>query len=204
MKACIDSLPDTAIILQKQPQTTPLRKDVGKADVLVVCRRPGRPSEGLISAARHVFPCALGRSGISAFKREGDGATPLATLHPVKAYFRRDRRRGSAARTRLPLLAVRPDEGWCDAPEDANYNRLVRLPFPASHEKMLREDRLYDVCVVLDWNVSPRKRGCGSAIFLHIARPGMAPTEGCIAVSPRVMERLLPLFSPRTRIVIGG
>lgn len=169
--------------------------------------RPGRPGQGIIRVGGLVLPCVLGRSGISAFKREGDGATPLAAMRPLKVYFRRDRRAGGIGPVRLPTVPIGADLGWCDAPGDANYNRPVRLPYRASHERMLREDRLYDVCVVLDWNAVPRRQGAGSAIFLHVARPstgsGSAPTEGCIAVSPRVMARLLPLLSPRTRIVVS-
>jgi L,D-peptidoglycan transpeptidase YkuD (ErfK/YbiS/YcfS/YnhG family) len=64
-------------------------------------------------------------------------------------------------------MPIRADMGWCDAPADANYNRRVRLPFRAKHEKMLRDDRLYDVCIVLDWNIRPRRRNGGSAIYMH-------------------------------------
>ena len=123
-------------------------------------------------------------------------------MHPVRIYFRPDRRRAGIGPVQLPAAPIRADLGWCDAPDDANYNRPVRLPFSPSHETMLREDRLYDVCVVLDWNIRPRRRGGGSAIFLHIARPGMKPTEGCIAVSPRTMARLLPLLTRHARIVV--
>jgi L,D-peptidoglycan transpeptidase YkuD (ErfK/YbiS/YcfS/YnhG family) len=87
---------------------------------------------------------------------------------------------------------------WCDAPEDASYNRPVRKPFAKSHEEMLRGDHLYDICLVMDWNISARKRYRGSAIFFHLAKPGYLPTEGCIAVHQRDMLRLLPLIGPET------
>jgi len=146
-----------------------------------------------------VFPCALGRSGISALKREGDGATPFAVL-PVLHGYRKSPLK--ALRSPLSIQEIPRNLGWCDAPSDPNYNRPVRLPFHASHESMLRADPLYDVCVVLDWNISERRRNRGSAIFLHIARPGLQPTEGCIAVSPATMRRLLPHLSRRTRLRI--
>jgi L,D-peptidoglycan transpeptidase YkuD (ErfK/YbiS/YcfS/YnhG family) len=202
MKACNDSLFNGAIILQKQRQTSIPPKLWRNAPVLIVRSRPGRPAEGIISTAGLVFPCALGRSGITAFKREGDGATPLARMRPLRVYLRRDRRRMGVGPLRLSAAGIPPRLGWCDAPGDPNYNRPVRLPFRASHEAMRRDDRLYDVCVVLDWNMAERRRGLGSAIFLHIAKPGMKPTEGCIAVPPRTMARLLPLLSGRTRIVV--
>jgi L,D-peptidoglycan transpeptidase YkuD (ErfK/YbiS/YcfS/YnhG family) len=146
-----------------------------------------------------VFPCALGRGGIAALKREGDGATPLAILPLLGGYRKYPLK---AARSRLPVSETRKDAGWCDAPSDPNYNRPVRLPYRASHERMLRADALYDLCIVLDWNISERRRNRGSAIFLHIARPGLQPTEGCVAVSQQTMRWLLPHLSRQTRLRI--
>lgn len=161
-----------------------------------VRRLPSKPSQGIVSFKGLSLRCALGKGGISALKREGDGATPLARLRVLGGYFRTD---GIVQRrTALPLAPIAADLGWCDAPADRNYNRPVPLPYPASHERMRRKDRLYDICIVLDWNIAPRRRNRGSAIFLHLARPGYLPTEGCIALSPRDMARLLPLLSTRS------
>jgi len=162
-------------------------------------RRPASPRQGLMEVGPVVFPCALGRGGISALKREGDGATPLAVLPLLGGYRKYPLK---AVRSPLPMGPVRNDLGWCDAPSDPNYNRPVRLPYGSSHERMLRPDRLYDICIVLDWNISERRRNRGSAIFLHIARPGFQPTEGCVAVSPGTMRRLLPHLSRQTRLRI--
>lgn len=145
--------------------------------------------------------CALGRSGMVSLKREGDGGTPRAVMKCLYGYFRR--RSNLPVVTRLPMAAIAPDLGWCDAPGNASYNRPVRLPFAASHERMHRSDRLYDLCIVLDWNVSSRRRNAGSAIFMHVARPGYAPTDGCIAVSARDMARLLPRLSTSAVIAAG-
>jgi L,D-peptidoglycan transpeptidase YkuD (ErfK/YbiS/YcfS/YnhG family) len=140
------------------------------------------------------FPCALGRSGCRARKREGDGATPIGQWRMVAVLYRPDRTR--RPRTPLPVRAIRTHDGWCDAPADRNYNRPVRLPYPASAERLWREDALYDLVIVLDYNERPRVRGRGSAIFLHVMRPGHAPTEGCVALERphllRVLERLRP------------
>jgi L,D-peptidoglycan transpeptidase YkuD (ErfK/YbiS/YcfS/YnhG family) len=160
--------------------------------------RPANRAEGLLNVEGVVFRCALGKAGVSAFKREGDGATPLGRLRLLGGYTRNERH--PLRRSGLVLIPIRADLGWCDAPADANYNLPVRLPFRASHEKMLRGDRLYDVCIVLDWNIRPRRRNGGSAIFMHLARPGFRPTEGCIAVERRTMLRLLPLLSRGTVI----
>jgi L,D-peptidoglycan transpeptidase YkuD (ErfK/YbiS/YcfS/YnhG family) len=166
--------------------------------ILTVRPRPGVATQGLISVGSGVvFPCALGRGGISAMKREGDGATPLAAMRILSGYVRE---RSFARRSRLPLERISADLGWCEVPQDRNYNRPVRIPYGASHETMLREDGLYDACIVLDWNIRPRRRGCGSAIFFHLARPGFQPTAGCVAVSRAVMARLLPLLSRQTTL----
>lgn len=164
--------------------------------VITVRSRPGNPSQGLLAAGHAVFPCALGRGGISANKREGDGATPLAVMRLLSGYYRRDH--VAARATRLPMTAINARLGWCEVPEDRNYNRPVRMPYAASHETMRRADKLYDFCLVLDWNIRPRLRGRGSAIFFHLARPDFTPTQGCVAVTEKVMSRLLPLLSRRT------
>ena len=163
---------------------------------LTVRPRPGNRSQGLLVAGNAVFPCALGRGGISAGKREGDGATPLAAMRILSGYFRGDH--VAARRTRLKMAPISTDLGWCEVPDDRNYNRPVKIPYGASHETMRRADRLYDFCLVLDWNIAPRRRSRGSAIFFHLARPGFTPTEGCVAVTAKVMARLLPYLSDRT------
>ena len=125
--------------------------------LIVVRSRPNNPNQGLLSWQGQVFPCALGRGGIKALKREGDGATPLARMRLLYGYYRHGRlaqRHGG-----LALRRIRPDDGWCDAVGDRNYNRPVSLPYPASAERMKRDDRLYDCCLVLDYNITPRRRG---------------------------------------------
>ena len=160
--------------------------------VLSVRPKPGDDRQALVRVGPLTLRAALGRGGISIFKREGDGATPHGQL-PVVSGFRRFglKRRVAAG---LPMSAVTAADGWCDAPTHAAYNRPVRLPFAASHEKLVRKDALYDAVLVLDWNFRRRARGLGSAIFAHVARPGYAPTEGCIAFHPRDLARLLPLI----------
>lgn len=172
-----------------------------KVPALFVRARPGKPAEGLLRFGGAVFPCALGRGGIRAIKRESDGATPLARMRLLYGWVRPEKL--TARRSGLALRRIRPDDGWCDAPADRNYNRPVKLPYEASAEAMRRPDRLYDCCIVLDHNIRPRRRGMGSAIFLHIAREGFRPTEGCVAVSPRVMARLLPHLSRRTVLTVS-
>lgn len=159
---------------------------------MTVRRRPGNSTQGLLSVGPLVLRCALGKGGVSSRKREGDGATPLARMRILGGFCRTD---GIVARrSPLRLTPIRADLGWCDASGDRNYNYPVDLPYPASHENMRRADHLYDICIVLDWNIAPRSRNRGSAIFMHLARPGYLPTEGCVALAPRDMARLLPLL----------
>lgn len=171
------------------------KPDHGSVSEIVVRARPGKPTQGILQVGGVTFPCALGRGGITANKREGDGATPLAAMRLLGGYVRRGR---FQMRSRLPLAAITADLGWCEVPDDRNYNRPVKMPYAASHETMMRPDDLYDACIVLDWNIRPRMRGRGSAIFFHLARPGFTPTAGCVAVTRKVMARLLPLLSTRT------
>lgn len=171
------------------------RKNRKPFTVLTVRARPGNPSQGLMNIDGAVFACALGRGGISANKREGDGGTPLASMRLLSGYFRRGR---FEMRSALSLKAISPDLGWCEVPDDRNYNRPVAIPYGASHERMKRDDNLYDAVIVLDWNIRPRRRGRGSAIFFHLARPGFTPTQGCVAVTHAVMARLLPRLSRQT------
>lgn len=169
--------------------------------LIVVRPRPGKPTQGLLVWRGTVFPCALGRGGIRAIKREGDGATPLGRMRLIDGWFRHGRL--ANLRSGLALRRIGPRDGWCDAPGDRNYNRAVTLPYPASCESMQRNDNLYDCCIVLDYNIAPRRRGMGSAIFFHIASDGFRPTEGCVAITPQVMARMLPHLSPRTVMVVS-
>ena len=148
------------------------------------------------------FPCALGRAGRKAVKREGDGATPIGRWQVRRVFYRSDRLGRPICG--LPVIAIRPDDGWCDAAGDPNYNRRVRHPYKASAERMWRDDHLYDVVVELGYNDMPRRRNAGSAIFLHLARPGYLPTEGCVAVTLRDMVRLLRRFRRATYLHVLG
>ena len=167
---------------------------------LVVVPATGDRSRGFVVTGGAAIPCALGRSGVSSWKKEGDSATPRGSFRLVACLYRSDR----IARplTRLPLTAIRADSGWCDDPADRNYNRAVTLPYAAHHERLWRTDHLYDVIVVIDYNLSPARRDTGSAIFLHIARDDFGPTAGCVAIAPAAMRRLLGRVGPRTSIEI--
>lgn len=143
----------------------------------------------LLRLGRDAWRCALGRGGLRAGKEEGDGATPLGPLPLRRVFYRADRvARPSCL---VPVEPLAPEDGWCDDPAHADYNRRIRLPHPARHELLWREDGLYDIIGVLGWNDAPVIRNRGSAIFIHLARPDLAPTEGCIALEERDIRAVL-------------
>lgn len=162
---------------------------------------PGVRTRGILRAGPLTLRCALGRAGLVRDKREGDGGTPVGRFVPLAAAWRADRLRRPS--TALPLAPIDAGDGWCDAPRDRNYNRPVRLPYPASAERMARPDALYDIVVDLSANRRPIRKGRGSAIFLHVAAPDFSPTAGCIALERRTLVRLLARLSPRTVFVVG-
>ncbi|MBC7907817.1 MAG: L,D-transpeptidase family protein [Rhodospirillaceae bacterium] len=145
--------------------------------------------------------CALGRSGIVQEKREGDGGTPVGCWALRRVMYRPDR--VAPPQTALPVTALQPHDGWCDDPAHPDYNRPTRLPHPASCESMWREDQLYDVVVVLAHNDEPPVPGLGSAIFLHVAKPGWQPTEGCVALALPDLLALLAVVDVGDRICVS-
>lgn len=175
---------------------------MGKGRRLTVRGLSRRAWRGWVEFAGLRIPCVLGRGGVRARKREGDGATPAGTWELRQMLWRADR--GRRPETGLPARPMAGSDGWCDAPADRNYNRSIRHPYPASAERLWRDDRLYDVVVILDYNECPRIRGRGSAIFLHVAKPDRGPTDGCIAMAEADLRKLLARIPRGTRMVIGG
>jgi len=155
---------------------------------------------GNLSWNGNTVRCALGRSGVAADKREGDGSTPEGSFPLRRVFYRPDRL--PPPQTALPVQALGPNDGWCDAPGDAAYNKLVTLPFSASHEAMWREDGLYDVVVEIGHNDNPVQPGLGSAIFMHVATPDFGPTEGCVALARDDLLRLLEKCGKTARLCI--
>ncbi len=176
------------------------RKAPSAPRTIIVRALSARARTGRAQLGNLVLPCALGRAGGRFLKREGDGASPRGTCTLERIAYRADR--GCRPRSLLPANPTRASDGWCDAPGDRNYNRPVRHPYPASAERLWRDDGLYDVIVVLSHNRRPRVRGLGSAIFMHVARPGLEPTEGCIALARPHLLRLLAHLRPGARIRI--
>lgn len=148
-------------------------------------------ADGHLTIGAETFRAALGRGGVRAAKQEGDGATPLAPLPLRQVLYRPDR--GTRPICAVPVEQLSPRDGWCDDPTHPAYNQRVRLPIHARAEALWRADPVYDIIGLLGWNDAPVRPGRGSAIFLHIARPDFAPTDGCIALAPGDLRRVLAL-----------
>ncbi|HVG51056.1 MAG TPA: L,D-transpeptidase family protein [Xanthobacteraceae bacterium] len=151
-------------------------------------------------AGHAAVPVALGRSGIFANKREGDGATPLGVFRPVRIWWRADR--GRPPRTNLPLHRIGPADAWSEDTADRNYNRPVRRAKNEPGDRLARRDHLYDIIVEIDHNRRPRIAGRGSAVFIHLARPGFAPTAGCVALEGKRLRWLVQRLGRGTKIEV--
>jgi L,D-peptidoglycan transpeptidase YkuD (ErfK/YbiS/YcfS/YnhG family) len=160
----------------------------------------GNPRRGWLTGGGLAIPVALGRGGIRANKREGDGGTPRGSFRPRQLWWRADRH--IRPRTPLPIRPIRPEDAWCEDPTDRHYNRPLQLK-AGGGDRLTRADHLYDFIVEIDHNTRPRIAGRGSAVFLHLARPNYAPTAGCVSMSRAAMLQLLRRLSRKTRIMIG-
>ena len=173
----------------------------GSAYSLIRVRtRPGSRTRGVLLAGHRAIPVVLGRGGILANKREGDGGTPLGRFRLRRLWWRADRLPRPA--TRLPARRLTTDIAWCEDPADRRYNRPFRRSANEPGDRLWRTDRLYDLIIEIDHNTRPRIAGRGSAVFVHVARPNRGPTAGCVALDAGVLRGLLARLGPRTRIDI--
>jgi L,D-peptidoglycan transpeptidase YkuD (ErfK/YbiS/YcfS/YnhG family) len=161
---------------------------------------PGRRSQGLMKAGPLTVPVALGRGGIKANKREGDGGTPRGRFRPLRLWWRADRVRHPS--TLLPARRITRAAAWSEDHGDRNYNRPVIRSANEPGDRLWRSDVLYDLFIEIDHNVRPRVAGRGSAVFIHVARPGLNPTAGCVALRFSDLRRLAQRIGPKTRITI--
>jgi L,D-peptidoglycan transpeptidase YkuD (ErfK/YbiS/YcfS/YnhG family) len=162
--------------------------------------RPGRRTQGLLFAGPLALPIALGRTGIKADKREGDGGTPRGRFRPLRLWWRADRL--PRPQTALPARRIGPNDAWCEDPRDRRYNQPFVRTAQAPGDRLRRDDALYDLIIEIDHNTRPRIAGRGSAVFIHVARPAFAPTAGCVALRSGDLQRLLRRLNLKTRILI--
>ena len=156
---------------------------------------------GYLKFKNHKFRCALGKSGVGEKKIEGDDLTPKGTYKIIKIYYREDRIR--KIKSKIRLRKIEKNFGWCDQPNSKYYNKLISLPNKLSHEKLYRKDNIYDVIIVLNYNMNPTIQYKGSAIFIHVARRKFPPTKGCVAISKKNLLYLIEKISKKTKIKIS-
>ena len=144
--------------------------------------------------------CVIGKRGISSFKKEGDLTTPRGKFKIKGFFYRKDRIK--RLKTKLKKIPITKNMGWCDDPKSKQYNKLVKLPFNQSREKLYRKDNIYDLILILDYNMDPVKKNKGSAIFIHVAKKKMTPTKGCLAIKKIDLLKLLKLIEKKTLVKI--
>lgn len=158
-------------------------------------------SDQFVEWQEKTFPCRVGRNGFSNDKKEGDGCTPTGTWKLLNVYYRSDKM--PKPQTSLPIIEITQGMGWSDDPNDPSYNTCVGLPYNFSHEKLWRDDDLYDLFITIDHNTNPTVAGKGSAIFIHKLRPELSSTEGCLALQPEDLKYLVETATCDTCWIIG-
>jgi L,D-peptidoglycan transpeptidase YkuD (ErfK/YbiS/YcfS/YnhG family) len=171
---------------------------MSEQDLLTVQADSADTSLGWLSLGGRRWRCTVGAGGVREDKVEGDSATPVGEFPLRRIYFRNDRL--VLPQVGLPARPISEHDGWCDDPLSPAYNRLVHIPNDWSHERMWRDDGLYDLVVVVGYNDDPPEGEWGSAIFLHIAREDYAPTKGCVALARDDLLELVTLIGPATRL----
>jgi L,D-peptidoglycan transpeptidase YkuD (ErfK/YbiS/YcfS/YnhG family) len=155
---------------------------------------------GYLTYKNFKFQCALGKGGIGKKAKEGDSITPIGIFKLVKVFYREDKIKN--IKTSLKKIKIKKNMGWCDDPKSKFYNKLIKLPSKIRYEKLYRDDRLYDLIIILDYNLNPIIKNKGSAIFIHIASKSFKKTQGCIALNKKDLIYLLSIIKKSTKIKI--
>ena len=145
--------------------------------------------------------CAVGKRGIDLKKKEGDLITPKGTYKIKKILYRKDKLKN--LKSKLKKIIINKKMGWCDDAKSEQYNKLIKLPFDYSHEKIWRNDSMYDIIIIIDFNMSPVRANKGSAIFIHVAKRGFTPTKGCIAIKKKVLMQIVSEINKKTKVLIS-
>ena len=144
--------------------------------------------------------CAIGKKGIGYKRKEGDLITPLGEFNIKYILYRKDRVKVSS---KLKKKVIKKNMGWCDDPKSNHYNKLVKLPFDYKHEKLYKNENVYDIILVLNYNMNPIKKNKGSAIFIHVAKNNFKRTKGCIAIKKISLIKLIKKINPYTKVKIS-
>jgi L,D-peptidoglycan transpeptidase YkuD (ErfK/YbiS/YcfS/YnhG family) len=147
------------------------------------------------------FKCALGKSGVEKKIKEGDNITPRGTFDIIKIYYRNDRIKKLSSE--FNLIKIRRNMGWCDDPKSKKYNQLIKLPSKYSYENLYRKDNIYDLILILNYNMNPIVKNKGSAIFIHVAKKNYKKTAGCIALKKKDLKQLILKIKKKTKVIIS-
>ena len=154
----------------------------------------------ILSYKDYKVKCTIGKRGIKSRKKEGDLTTPRGIFKIKELYYRKDRIKG--LRTKVKKIIIKKNMGWCDDSSSSKYNKIIKLPFNFSHEKLYRKDNIYDLILVINFNMRPFKKNKGSAIFIHVAKRDFSPTKGCVAIKKNELKKLLKIINRNTKIKI--
>lgn len=162
---------------------------------MIIVKKPG-----YLIFKNFKFRCSLGKNGISNKKKEGDGITPRGTFKLTKLFYREDKIKN--IRTNIKRVKIKKNMGLCDDPKSKFYNKLVKLPSKFSHEKLYRKDNIYNIAVVLDYNLNPIIKNKGSAIFIHVTKKNYKGTQGCIGLKQKELIKLIRVVKRNQKIRI--
>jgi len=163
---------------------------------MIIVKKPGH-----LIYKNFKFRCSTGKSGIGNKKKEGDGITPKGIFKLTKVFYREDKVKN--IKTKIKKIKIKKNMGWCDDPKSKFYNKLVKLPNKFSNEKLYRKDDVYDIVIVLNYNMQPIIKNKGSAIFIHVAKKNYKPTAGCVALKKKDLIKLLKYINKKTKICIN-
>ena len=150
---------------------------------------------------KYRIKCAIGKRGITSKKIEGDAKTPRGKFGLKSIFYRKDRI--PKLKTSLKKIVIKKNIGWCDESSSRQYNKMIKFPFRLSAEKLWLKDNIYDVIIVINYNLRPVIQNKGSAIFLHIAKKNYKSTKGCIAISRKDIIFLSSKVNSKTKIKIN-
>ena len=154
----------------------------------------------LLNCGNYKVKCAVGKRGIKIKKKEGDLITPKGLFKIKRVLYRKDRI--GRLNTKLKKTPIKKNMGWCDDPSSKFYNKLINFPFKFNAEKLYKRENIYDIILVLDFNMNPIRKNKGSAIFIHIAKKKFTPTKGCVAIRKNFLKKILSKINKDCKVRI--
>jgi L,D-peptidoglycan transpeptidase YkuD (ErfK/YbiS/YcfS/YnhG family) len=147
-----------------------------------------------------IYKCSLGLNGLNKTKKEGDKSTPIGIFSLGNLFVRTDRIKN--LKTNFHYISIEKTMAWSDDPNSKDYNKLIKVN--SDHrEIMFRNDHIYDLILVINYNMHPIIPNKGSAIFIHISKDNNTPTQGCVALNLDDFREILITLKPSDKIRIN-